>query len=823
MTWANYDDVQRQLEAAGLVLDKQIAVDARIQRWKTADSKGGEKPGWSRLKEWQAKSGDIFIVGCFGVWSGTDDGYTKIELPRRDDPARPTLTDEDIAAARAAQKAAKKAIAEERKREAKQAAAWAAAVWSKCAPAVEHEYLARKGIDPCGTRIWSGADDLVLEGIDDANAWRLAVAKGALVVPMHDTGGTVCGIQFIFPKGHARAEKTGKEFWPTGMAMGGTFGLIGPLRRSGVLLVTEGFATAASLHLATGQSVAYAFSANNLGKAGAEIRKKHKLLRLLFCADDDYTTAEKTGKNPGVEAAQLAASEIEHAAWLAPDFMVEGSDIRGGKKLTDFNDLDALRGRLAVADQVNTKLDALKWRDAASRPTPGGALKSQGEGERGVMPSMLQVEDALDRIALVYGGKGTCFDFAEHMLVPLADVKEILPEHGWRDMRARKLVVRIDEVGFDPAGTDPRIRCNLWGGWPTVPKAGACERLLELLEYLCSDEQNPREIYQWVLKWLAYPIQHPGAKMRTALVFHGPQGTGKNLFFEAVMAIYGEYGRIIDQSAIEDKFNDWASRKLFLIADEVVARQELYHVKNKLKGIITGEWIRINPKNVAAHDERNHVNVVFLSNESQPLVLEKDDRRYTVIWTPQKLSEAFYAEVKEELKAGAVAALHDHLLRLPLGDFDEHTKPPLTDAKRALIDVSMDSVERFARDWGVGDVSLGPEAAPLPFCPAGTSDLYYAYTRWCRQEGVARPRELGQFLGQLAKRPGWVRGHKDRLKNFNSPDTVRQRMVVPAAADLEAAATKLRLPDYRRLDTESQTEWMTRCFFAFQNALGARE
>ncbi|MBL7391299.1 primase-helicase family protein, partial [Escherichia coli] len=85
-----------------------------------------------------------------------------------------------------------------------------------------------------------------------------------------------------------------------------------------------------------------------------------------------------------------------------------------------------------------------------------------------------------------------------------------------------------------------------------------------------------------------------------------------------------------------DKFNDWASGKLFMIADEVVARQELFHIKNKLKALITGDCIRINPKNVAAHDERNHVNLVFLSNEKQPLVLEKDDRRFMVMWTPDK-------------------------------------------------------------------------------------------------------------------------------------------------------------------------------------------
>jgi hypothetical protein len=155
--------------------------------------------------------------------------------------------------------------------------------------------------------------------------------------------------------------------------------------------------------------------------------------------------------------------------------------------------------------------------------------------------------------------------------------------------------------------------------------------------------------------------------MRTALVFHGPQGTGKNLFFEAVMAIYGEYGRIVDQAAIEDKFNDWASRKLLMIADEVVARQELYHVKNKLKSFVTGEWIRINPKNVAAHTERNCMNLVFLSNERQPLVLEGDDRRHCVIWVPPKPEEEFFSAVNEEIDNGGVEALHHYLLTLDIG------------------------------------------------------------------------------------------------------------------------------------------------------------
>ncbi|MFP3345258.1 DUF5906 domain-containing protein, partial [Halomonas sp. SIMBA_159] len=83
----------------------------------------------------------------------------------------------------------------------------------------------------------------------------------------------------------------------------------------------------------------------------------------------------------------------------------------------------------------------------------------------------------------------------------------------------------------------------------------------------------------------------------------GPQGTGKNMFFDEYMKLFGDYGRVLDQAALEDKFNDWASRKLFLLADEVVARTEVYHLKNKLKALITGDRIRINPKNIQAYEE----------------------------------------------------------------------------------------------------------------------------------------------------------------------------------------------------------------------------
>lgn len=810
MSYVNYDDALNQIRDAGLIVDKTVSFDARIQRWKV-DGEDREKRGWTKLREWTSKAGHTYIVGAYGVWRGNDDGYTKIELSKDSSSA---LTDEDKAAIKAAHKEAERKLAEVRKAEIKKASQWAASVWGKCAPCEAHDYLSIKQIKPHGLRILpESIGEMTLAGIDDSNFFRLKSAAGALVVPMHDAKGVVQGLQFIYAKGHPRRIKIerDKEFWPSGMAMGGTFGQIGPVRRAGIMLIAEGYATAASLHECTGQTVAYAFSANNLIKAGKQLAKEYGGLHVLFCADDDYLTEG----NPGCTAAANACAEIERSAWIKPIFPKDeaGNDARNGKKLTDFNDLFVMSGTgITLAEQVNAKLDELKWKDAPTLASARGGVQPQGGGEsiaRTTLKSMLTIDEAAERFALVYGGKSTIFDYQEHILVPKADVLDILPEHGWRDLRSIKKVVRMEEVGFDPACTDKRILCNLWGGWPTVPKQGHCESLIELLEYLCSEEENYRVVFDWVIKWIAYPIQHPGAKMRTALIFHGPQGTGKNLFFEAVMAIYGEYGRIVDQAAIEDKFNDWASRKLLMLADEVVARQELYHVKNKLKSFVTGEWIRINPKNVAAHDERNHVNLVFMSNESQPLVLEKDDRRYTVIHTPEKLPPEFYQQVRNELNNGGIAALHHYLLNIDLGDFDEHTKPPMTKAKENLIDVSLDSVQRFIAEWSAGDI----EAAP--FCPCLGRHLFSVYRKWCDQLGERSPRSEAQFIGHIRNLHRWKAGEAQAtFETLNSSTRKTRKLIIPP--DDYSSSSRIAVSK----DGKTQQLWLTECFFEFANAAG---
>jgi putative DNA primase/helicase len=105
-----------------------------------------------------------------------------------------------------------------------------------------------------------------------------------------------------------------------------------------VLCVAEGYATAASIHEATGNAVAVAFNAGNLVPAARALRARYPNSRIIICADDDA----KTEGNPGLTKAHEAAQAVG-GLFARPDF--------GGnrpERATDFNDLHRHAGSEVV-------------------------------------------------------------------------------------------------------------------------------------------------------------------------------------------------------------------------------------------------------------------------------------------------------------------------------------------------------------------------------------------------------------------------------------------------------------------------------------------
>ncbi|WP_300162294.1 zincin-like metallopeptidase domain-containing protein [Solidesulfovibrio sp.] len=184
----------------------------------------------------------------------------------------------------------------------------------------EQAYLAKKGVPGIGVR-------------EDEN--------GNLLVPGYDTAGFIHTLQTI--------SQDGKQF-EAGSRKKGTFFPIDPEGSLGqdVILIAEGYATAASVHLATGKPVVAAFDAGNLEPVAVALREKFPNAPIVILADNDHGLSV----NVGVEKASLAAKTAK-GVMIVPSFF-EAEKTRG---MTDFNDLHAARGLEHVRCQLERSIE----------------------------------------------------------------------------------------------------------------------------------------------------------------------------------------------------------------------------------------------------------------------------------------------------------------------------------------------------------------------------------------------------------------------------------------------------------------------------------
>ena len=198
----------------------------------------------------------------------------------------------------------------ERERAAEDARLKCVELWSKGAPvAADHPYVTRKRIKPAGAK----------------------QLRDALLIPLRDETGELRSLQFIQPDGSRR--------FKSGGIVAGAYCSIGSKPDADTpLLIAEGWATACSLHEATGFPAAAAMSAGNLPAVAQALRVKLPDAALILCADDDHATID----NPGVTKAREAAHAVGGALAI-PAF---GPNRPEGA--TDFNDLAALDGIDAV-------------------------------------------------------------------------------------------------------------------------------------------------------------------------------------------------------------------------------------------------------------------------------------------------------------------------------------------------------------------------------------------------------------------------------------------------------------------------------------------
>ncbi|MFZ7127545.1 MAG: AAA family ATPase [Desulfobacterales bacterium] len=285
------------LHEAGYNLPESPVPDGEIHRFRHDDRSGG-RSGWYVLH------GDGIPAGSFGDWKSgqtfTWCGKSEFELTP-EQRAEYRLRIEQHKQAREQETARKKAKAAEEARQR----------WNTAKPETgNHPYLQRKGV----------------------RAYGLKREGDLLLIPVLDASG-LSSLQTIDADGE-------KLFLTGGRKKGCSFTIKGD---DSNIYITEGYATGATIHEATGCTVLVAFDAGNLLPVAQSLRTKHSGAKIVICADDDRWKPEIG--NAGIENGKAAAKAVG-AELISPRF----KDL--STQPTDFNDLAVLEGIEAVRLQL---------------------------------------------------------------------------------------------------------------------------------------------------------------------------------------------------------------------------------------------------------------------------------------------------------------------------------------------------------------------------------------------------------------------------------------------------------------------------------------
>ncbi|OKA29295.1 conjugal transfer protein TraC [Pseudomonas versuta] len=491
------DDVLGQFADHGLEPAQPLTF-GKLTRCKTTQDKGKEKNGWYVIHEHRTEKNETLIFGSFGDWRSGDSNKIKVKAGR--------MSQEEREVMRARQEEGKRRAAEIAANAARRAANRASGLFKRMPEKGRSDYLDRKQIIGLGV--------------------RFAPRSGALLVPMSNVRDQIIGLQVIYPEKQADTGRD-KSYWPYGMSKEGAFHLIGSHPEPGEpVLVCEGYATGASLHMATSMTVAIAFDAGNLLPVAKAMRERFAGCPLIICRDDDWKTKRPNGQpwNPGEEKGSNAALVVGGQV-VAPIFSIEREI-----KWTDFNDLHCAEGLDAVRRQVLSVVRppaAGGWKDYLARTENGSLIAHMqnvelilGNDERwaGVISfSAFSSKIVKLRTPPYGGGTGDWGDIDD-----IRVMKWLAQQYNLR-VKVSSVIEAVSVVAHDNSFHPVRNYLNKLE-WDRVPRL---DTWLNSVMGVTQSGYSAKVGKRWMISAVAR-VMRPGCKADSVMILEGGQGEGKS-------------------------------------------------------------------------------------------------------------------------------------------------------------------------------------------------------------------------------------------------------------------------------------------------------
>lgn len=725
-----------QLQDYGLKVDKlELGPPPGGKAWRVPheDDKRGKKSGWYVAHLVKLHDDREAVVGGYGRFVGAEHFREKFQLPEKtklNEFDRHRIKQEQKRAALAAEQAGDEAATE--------AAGRASELWGKLPSCSESAYLTKKGVSAFG----------LARGRD-----------GVAVVPMRSIAGAVVGLQFIAADG-------GKKFL-SGQRTSGAFHVIGTPVEGQPIVLAEGYATAASIHMATSWPVVVCFNASNLVAVAPLIRQKWPEADLVIAGDDDHDKKENAGRRYSVLAADKSRATVVFPSFKEP----------AGK--TDFNDLHSAEGLDAVAAQLqkaykpHRPADAgkdakepwrkdLVWDEKGLKVTKHNLILMLENDPRwqGVMAYDEFARQVVKRKPTPYGAQaGPMDDSDDSALAAWFERKDT-----WRLSVATSLAREAALVVAFKNRFHP-IRDYLdslkWDQKTRIP--GFFEKHCGVVSREAAPEHEhaaPREVVsKFALNFFIAAvarIYRPGCKADLMLVLEGEQGRKKSSLVEVLAGGSRYYVDLGTSPADKDFYQIIQGRWLVEISELAsFAKADTSHIKRAVSSHVDtfrpsyGRYVHQFPRECL---------FMGTANDSDWNKDPTGGRRFMPLWVDQEIDFAAIEAIRDQLWAEAVVRFRDgeEWWVLPAGAQEEQES-------------------RYTEDPWVEAIVAWLDGEPIPRQSATVPQIMEEALKLevKKQDRVAQRR-----VGELMRRLGWKRKQKrvgaqnarSRVWEYKRPD-----------------------------------------------------
>ena len=294
---------------------------------------------------------------------------------------------------------------------------------------------------------------------------------------------------------------------------------------------------------------------------------------------------------------------------------------------------------------------------------------------------------------------------------------------------------------------------NLYA-WPDlIPQKGKWLRIRQIMEVLTDHDLDA---FDWLMHWCAALIQNPARRSMVAVLVLSPQqGIGKSLFGRLLAEIIGPANSaVVSNRALKDSFNSHYVTKLLVLADEVGMGNKSDDVMAEIKSAITDDRVHCSTPYAARMDIGNRMTWWMTSNKRRPFMVEKGDRRFTIL-SPSKVDPTYRTMLRKCFDPetsffatdfyAEIQGLAHELQQVDI-DWQLIAYPYVNTIKKELQYASLSSADAFIEQLKCTGPSQMIAGYPPPHnyihltstalgkaVPCET--LYGCYREWCTREG----------------------------------------------------------------------------------------